>query len=134
MVEKNNIYSFYGTHKTIFKKNVYNWVEIDLEEKKVIKDPINTIEDLIYVGETYKNNVYTINISILKKIVPFLKKLIKMIGLEEIKKALLTQLLYFSIQNELTYVNTFLHSHKHTTNIQFLLYSRCRFTISHPFV
>ena len=113
MVQTNSIYSFYNSHTSLLNNkknsNCYNWIEIDLEKKEIIKDPINTIEDLIYIGETYKNNIYTINISILQKIIPFLKKLTKMVGLLEAKKVLLTQLLYF-LSTDIQEENDMLHT------------------------
>jgi len=65
---------------------------------------INTISDLIELGNAYNSHVKfedfaeiktNINLKDLKKILPELRRLNAMIGMEDIKKSLLNQLLYF---------------------------------------
>lgn len=65
---------------------------------------INTISDLIELGNAYNSHIkfeeYTniktnINLKDLRKILPELRRLNAMIGMEDIKRSLLNQLLYF---------------------------------------
>jgi SpoVK/Ycf46/Vps4 family AAA+-type ATPase len=57
---------------------------------------IKSIDDLIYLGEQYKEGTkYNINIKKLNDLVPTLKKLQKVIGMDNIKKSVTNQIIYF---------------------------------------
>ena len=58
---------------------------------------VNCIDDLIYLGEQYRpNNIKTnINVKMLYKLVPTLKKLQKVIGMDTVKKSIINQIIYF---------------------------------------
>jgi SpoVK/Ycf46/Vps4 family AAA+-type ATPase len=70
----------------------------ELFEEVLISEPIGHITDLINISEKniIKPNVkYSIDLLKLKNIVPHLKELTEMIGMEDIKKSLTYQLMYF---------------------------------------
>ena len=90
---KNNLFSFYDNHMVYQKK--YNWIEIDLEQKHPITKSVKKLQDLIDIGESNINHNLNIDINILRKLIPCLKKLNNMIGLEDCKQNVITQLLYF---------------------------------------
>uniref|UniRef100_A0A6C0D3U4 AAA+ ATPase domain-containing protein n=1 Tax=viral metagenome TaxID=1070528 RepID=A0A6C0D3U4_9ZZZZ len=69
------------------------------KEKKIIESTINTLSDLINIIEQnqYDENLeYNIDLKSLHKIKPELVQLNDMIGLTELKKSVLDQLLYFA--------------------------------------
>jgi hypothetical protein len=62
---------------------------------------ISNIDDLIYLGELYKPKSkvkYNINIETLNRLLPSLRELKNLIGMEKIKKNIISQILYF-LQN-----------------------------------
>ena len=72
--------------------------EDEVFEEVLIKDEITHITDLIKVSKEHiiKPNVkYSIDLLMLQKIVPHLQELNEMIGMEDIKKSLTYQLMYF---------------------------------------
>lgn len=61
-----------------------------------IELPINTLNELIKFGKnSSKNKVYPFDIEKLKNIVPTLDKLNKFIGMDNVKKSIILQVLYF---------------------------------------
>jgi len=72
------------------------------ESKKVnnemiyIKHEINSIDDLIYLGNQYiPENIYNINLEKLHKLIPVLTKLQNVIGMDNIKKNITNQIIFF---------------------------------------
>jgi len=68
-------------------------------EEVIIEDEIKNIQDLIKLGKKYEKfnetTHYSINMKKLMKIIPHLQELDAMIGMNEVKTALITQLMYF---------------------------------------
>lgn len=61
-----------------------------------IKNEINNIDDLIYLGKQYiPGNIYNINLEKLFKLVPVLTKLQNVIGMNNIKKNITNQIIFF---------------------------------------
>jgi SpoVK/Ycf46/Vps4 family AAA+-type ATPase len=61
-----------------------------------IKIKINTIQDLINLGKMYKeNHNYAINLKRLYNLIPTLKKLENVVGMENVKKTIINQIVYF---------------------------------------
>jgi SpoVK/Ycf46/Vps4 family AAA+-type ATPase len=61
-----------------------------------IKHEINSIDDLIYIGKQYiPGNIYNINLEKLFKLVPVLTKLQNVIGMDNIKKSITNQIIFF---------------------------------------
>jgi hypothetical protein len=57
---------------------------------------INSIDDLIYLGEQYvPGKRYNINVRKLYNLIPVLKKLQNVIGMDNVKKTILNQIIYF---------------------------------------
>jgi len=57
---------------------------------------INDIDDLIFLGEQYRpEKKYNINLEKLYKLIPVLTKLKKVIGMENVKKTIVNQIIYF---------------------------------------
>jgi SpoVK/Ycf46/Vps4 family AAA+-type ATPase len=74
-----------------------NKLEKDYEEI-IISDEIKNITDLILLSKKYsidENKEYSIDLKKLNKIIPYLEELNNMIGMEDIKKSLADQLMYF---------------------------------------
>jgi len=67
-------------------------------EEIIITDEITNITDLILLSKKYiidENKEYSIDLKKLSKIIPYLEELNNMIGMEDIKKSLADQLMYF---------------------------------------
>jgi SpoVK/Ycf46/Vps4 family AAA+-type ATPase len=67
-------------------------------EEIIITDEIKNITDLILLSKKYtidENKEYSIDLKKLNKIIPYLEELNNMIGMEDIKKSLADQLMYF---------------------------------------
>jgi SpoVK/Ycf46/Vps4 family AAA+-type ATPase len=68
-------------------------------EEIIIDDEIKNIQDLIKLANKYETynpmKKYSINLQKLHKITPYLKELDEMIGMNDVKTRLITQLLYF---------------------------------------
>jgi hypothetical protein len=67
-------------------------------EEVIITDEIKNITDLILLSKKYsinENKEYSIDLKKLNKIIPYLEELNNMIGMEDIKKSLADQLMYF---------------------------------------
>lgn len=61
-----------------------------------INRDINNIDDLIFLGEQYRQNKnYNINIEKIYNILPVLKKLKNIVGMESVKKNIVNQIIYF---------------------------------------
>lgn len=61
-----------------------------------IKHEINNIDDLIFLGKQYiPGNIYNINLEKLSKLVPILTKLQNVIGMNNIKKNITNQIIFF---------------------------------------
>ncbi len=61
-----------------------------------IKIKINTIQDLINLGKMYKeNHNYAINLKRLYNLIPTLEKLENVVGMENVKKTIINQIVYF---------------------------------------
>jgi hypothetical protein len=61
-----------------------------------IKVKINTIQDLINLGKMYKeNHNYAINLKRLYNLIPTLEKLENVVGMENVKKTIINQIVYF---------------------------------------
>ena len=61
-----------------------------------IKHEINSIDDLIYLGKQYiPGNLYNINLKKLFKLIPVLTKLQNIIGMDNIKKNIINQIIFF---------------------------------------
>ena len=61
-----------------------------------IKHDINSIDDLIYLGNQYiHGNKYNINLEKLFKLIPVLTKLQKIIGMEDVKQNIINQIIFF---------------------------------------
>ena len=77
-------------------KRIYeeiNYLNTDITH---INKNIDTIEDLIYLGELYKpHKKYNINIEKIYNILPILKKLNNIIGMESVKKSIINQIIFF---------------------------------------
>ena len=57
---------------------------------------INDIDDLIFLGKQYRpEKKYNINLEKLYKLIPVLTKLKKVIGMENVKKTIVNQIIYF---------------------------------------
>jgi SpoVK/Ycf46/Vps4 family AAA+-type ATPase len=57
---------------------------------------IKSIDDLIYLGEQYEEGKkYNINVKKLNDLIPTLKKLQKVIGMDNVKKSITNQIIYF---------------------------------------
>jgi SpoVK/Ycf46/Vps4 family AAA+-type ATPase len=57
---------------------------------------INDIDDLIFLGEQYRpEKKYNINLEKLYKLIPVLTKLKKVIGMENVKRTIINQIIYF---------------------------------------
>ena len=81
-----------------FNRELEKTLEPPVKEKVYIDSTIDTIEDLISIIDKNPHNEnieYNIDLKSLHKIRPELAKLNDMIGLEELKKSILDQLLYF---------------------------------------
>jgi SpoVK/Ycf46/Vps4 family AAA+-type ATPase len=79
------------------KKENTNNIEKEYEEI-IITDNIQNITDLILLSKKYQiddNKEYSIDLKKLSKIIPYLQELNNMIGMEDIKKSLADQLMYF---------------------------------------
>ena len=79
------------------KEENINKLEKDYEEI-IISDEIKNITDLILLSKKYsidENKEYSIDLKKLNKIIPYLEELNNMIGMEDIKKSLADQLMYF---------------------------------------
>ena len=61
-----------------------------------LKHEINSIDDLIFLGNQYiPENIYNINLEKLYKLVPVLTKLQKVIGMDNVKKNITNQIIFF---------------------------------------
>ena len=61
-----------------------------------IKHQIDSIDDLIYLGKLYiPGNKYNINLEKLFKLIPILTKLQKIVGMNNVKKNITNQIIYF---------------------------------------
>lgn len=61
-----------------------------------IKIKINTIQDLINLGKMYKeNHNYAINLKRLHNLIPTLEKLENVVGMDNVKKTIINQIVYF---------------------------------------
>jgi SpoVK/Ycf46/Vps4 family AAA+-type ATPase len=61
-----------------------------------INHEINDINDLIYLGNQYvPGNIYNINLKKLYNLIPILTKLQKVVGMDNIKKNITNQIIYF---------------------------------------
>ena len=72
--------------------------KLDDDSNKMIyiKHEINSIDDLIYLGNQYiPGNIYNINLEKLYKLVPVLTKLQNVIGMDNIKKNITNQIIFF---------------------------------------
>jgi len=86
-------------HNKKREKTQINFSEYDDSWEKVkITKEINTIEDLIELGNLYKpgeKKKYNIDVVVLNKLVDPLTELKRMIGMPKLKKAILDQVIYF---------------------------------------
>jgi len=86
-------------HNKKREKTQDNFSEYDDSWEKVkITKEINTIEDLIELGNLYKpgeKKKYNIDVVVLNKLVDPLTELKRMIGMPKLKKAILDQVIYF---------------------------------------
>ena len=67
-------------------------------EHRIINENVETLDDLIKLGNIYDPNIkikYNINIRKLNKLIEPLQKLKNMIGMEKVKKTIVDQILYF---------------------------------------
>lgn len=61
-----------------------------------INKKIESIDDLIFIGEQYRpNRTYNINVKKIFNLMPTLKKLKTVIGMETVKKSIVNQIVYF---------------------------------------
>ena len=61
-----------------------------------INKKIESIDDLIFIGEQYRpNKTYNINVKKIFNLIPTLKKLKGVIGMETVKKSIVNQIIYF---------------------------------------
>lgn len=67
----------------------------DTKEYNEITTEINTLEDLIKLGKELDNNNYSFDTKKLKNIIPSLEKLQEAIGMDEPKKNIIKQVIYF---------------------------------------
>jgi hypothetical protein len=69
------------------------------EEEKIYNEiniKINTIQDLINLGKMYKeNHNYAINLKRLHNLIPTLEEFVNVIGMENVKKTISNQIIYF---------------------------------------
>lgn len=80
-----------------------NVIKEDIKKEKeyeeiIITEEINSITDLILLSKKYtidENKEYSVDLKKLNKIIPYLEELNNMIGMEDIKKSLADQLMYF---------------------------------------
>jgi ATP-dependent 26S proteasome regulatory subunit len=95
-----NYKKYYEKRLIINKKNIDN-LEYNIIKKVNIDTKINNLQDLIDIINKYpinSNIQYNINLNILNKIKDDLINLNNMIGLEDLKKNIINQILYY-IQN-----------------------------------
>lgn len=95
-----NYKKYYEKRLLINKKNIDN-LEYNIIKKVNIDTKINNLQDLIDIINKYpinSNIQYNINLNILNKIKDDLINLNNMIGLEDLKKNIINQILYY-IQN-----------------------------------
>jgi len=68
----------------------------ETKEYKEISNEINTLEDLIKLGKELDDNInYSFDVKKLKRIIPSLEKLQEAIGMDEPKKNIVKQVIYF---------------------------------------
>jgi len=80
------------------KENINKENKEKIFEEILITTEIKHITDLISLSNKYvidENKEYSIDLKKLKKIIPYLEELNNMIGMEDIKKSLVEQLMYF---------------------------------------
>jgi hypothetical protein len=66
------------------------------DEVIIINKEIKSLDDLIEIGSKYQSNKkYNINVQKLNKITPLLIKLKNIIGMEEVKRSIIGQIIYF---------------------------------------
>ena len=82
--------------KSTIKDNKITKTKTEEDEIINIHHEINNIDDLIYLGNLYNSNKkYNINLEKLHKLVPILTKLKNVIGMDNIKKSITGQIIYF---------------------------------------
>jgi SpoVK/Ycf46/Vps4 family AAA+-type ATPase len=82
--------------KSTIKDNKITKTKTEEGEIINIHHEINNIDDLIYLGNLYNSNKkYNINLEKLHKLVPILTKLKNVIGMDNIKKSITGQIIYF---------------------------------------
>ena len=101
------------THENSIKKNSENIIEP--KETIHIEAEINTISDILKIIDTYKVNPfikYNININALHNIREPLEELNNMIGMKDLKKNIIEQILYFiqELHKNKESVGDFMHS------------------------
>ena len=98
MKRKNNSSSEPNSNDSDNPKN-FKKVRLTIDPKPpmtYINREINDIDDLIYIGEQYRpGNVYNINVEKLYRLIPVLTKLKNVIGMENVKKTIVNQIIYF---------------------------------------
>ena len=85
------------------KKNKNKNKKIIEKELIIINKEIKTLDDLIEIGDNYdQSKNYNINIKKIIDILPLLKKLNNIIGMSEVKKTIIGQIIYFlqDLQNK----------------------------------
>lgn len=95
---ESNLNSAYSNWQNQHEETFVKQIECDVKEKKYIDANITTLEDIIKIIELnpYDNRYdYNIDLKMLNDIHDELKKINDMIGLENLKKSIVDQLLYF---------------------------------------
>ena len=78
------------------ENNLNNHQKKAANEMIYINHEINSIDDLIYLGKQYINGkIYNINLEKLNRLVPVLTKLQKVIGMDNVKKNITNQIIFF---------------------------------------
>ena len=83
----------------MYNNNIMNKRKLENDSNNnmiYIKHEINSIDDLIYLGKQYiLGNIYNINLEKLFKLVPVLIKLQNVIGMDNVKKNITNQIIFF---------------------------------------